>query len=98
MFTGLDAWRRMVRMIDRSLPLKLEQLRDQVRMIHTKPIKDLGGVAAGIAESETTLEEYAAAGGTGYETDSIRKSDLLSILHNKLREDLLWNSRGQRDL
>ena len=63
-------------------------------MIHTKPIKDLESIATGVAEFETKLEEYAAAGGTGYEADSIRKSDLLSILPNKLREDLLWNSTG----
>ena len=35
MLNGLGAWRRIVRMIGSSLPLKLEQLRDQVRTIHT---------------------------------------------------------------
>ena len=94
MLNGLGAWRRIVRMIDSSLPLKLEQLRDQVRMIHTKPIEALESIATGAAEFETKLEEYGAAGGTGYESDSIRKSDLLAVLPHKLREDLLWNSTG----
>jgi hypothetical protein len=86
MLNGLDSWRRIVRMIDSSLPLKLEELRSEVRMIHTKPIKDLEGLATGVAEFDTKIEEYRKAGGTGYESDSVRKSDLLAILPTRLEK------------
>ena len=49
---GLDAWRRIVRMIDKGLPLRLEELRGEVRLLHTKPIKDLESVAAGIGPGQ----------------------------------------------
>ena len=33
---GLDAWRNAVRVIDTGLALRLGDLRDEVRMVHTK--------------------------------------------------------------
>ena len=33
---GLDAWRTIVRTIDNGLQLRLEDLRDEVRMTHAK--------------------------------------------------------------
>ena len=38
MLNGLDAWRRVIRIIEDTLPMKFEQLRRAVQMIHVKPI------------------------------------------------------------
>ncbi len=92
MLNGLDAWRRVVRIIDNGLPLRLEELRGEVRLLHTKPIKDLESVATGIAEFEEKIREYREAGGTGFVTDNEMKSDLVAILPARLREDLLWQA------
>ena len=74
MLNGLDAWRRVIRIIEDTLPMKFEQLRRAVQMIHVKPIKDLESIPDGIAQFETTLEEYEKAGGET-SSDRIRKSD-----------------------
>ena len=87
MCNGLDGWRRIVRLIDNGLPLQLEQLRGEVRMLHTRPIKDLESIQTGIAEFEAKLKEYKEAGGTGFDKDQEKKSDLLAILPSRLRED-----------
>ena len=92
---GLDAWRRVVRIIDSGLPLRLEELRGEVRMLHTRPMKDLEQVAAGIAEFEAKIKEYKQAGGTGFDGDHEMKSDLLAILPPKLREDHLLTAAGK---
>ena len=54
---GLDAWRRVVRVIDNGPPQKLEELRDVVRDIHRRPIKDLEGVPESVAKLEQTFNE-----------------------------------------
>ena len=54
---GLDAWRSIVRVIGDGLALRLENLRDEVRMIHTKRIKDLESVPTGVAEFEKLVSE-----------------------------------------
>jgi len=88
---GLDAWRRVMRVIDGGLPHKLEEIRDIVRDIHRKPIKDVEGVVEGVAQFEQTLKEFGEAGGD-VPSDSQKKSDLLAILPLRLREELLWRS------
>ena len=49
---GLDAWRIILRMIDSGMDHQLERLRDEVRAINKKPIRDLEHVATGTAEYE----------------------------------------------
>ena len=61
---GLDAWRRLVRIIDSGFPLRLEELRGEVRMLHTPRMKDLESVAAGIAEFEAKMKETASTATT----------------------------------
>ena len=92
---GIDAWRRVVRIIDSGLPLRLEELRGEVRMLHTRPMKDLEQVAAGVAEFEAKIKEYRQAGGKGFDGDHEMKSDLLAILPPKLREDHLLTAAGK---
>ena len=41
MLNGLDAWRRVVRIIEDTLPMRFEQLRRAAQMVHMKVIKDL---------------------------------------------------------
>jgi hypothetical protein len=91
MLNGIDAWRRVVRIIEDTLPMRFEQLRRAAQMIHLKLIKDFESIPNGIAEFETTLEDYESVGGVR-SSDQIRKSDLLAILPTKLQSDLLWNS------
>ena len=63
---GLDGWRRVVRTIDVNLPQRLEELRAEVRGLTSKNIKDLEQIPAGIAHSQSTLDEFKGAGGLGY--------------------------------
>ena len=84
-----------MRIIDSGLPLRLEELRGEVRMVHTRPMKDLESVAAGIAEFEAKIKEYKEAGGNGFDGDHEMKSDLLAILPAKLREDHLLTAAGR---
>ena len=58
-------------------------------------MKDLDQVAAGITEFEAKLKEYKDAGGTGFDGDHEKKSDLLAILLAKLREDHLLTAAGK---
>jgi len=85
---GLDAWRRLVRFIDHGRGIRLDALRSEVRALHLKPMTKLEHVAIGIAEFENKLREYEDAGGRRAE-DAERKADLLAILPQELRENLL---------
>ena len=46
-------------------------------------------IPTGVAQFETLIEDYEAAGGTGYESDLIKKADLLNLLPARLQSDLL---------
>ena len=81
----------MVRIIEDILPMRFEQLRRAAQMVHLKVTKGLDGIPNGIAEFETTLEDFEAVGGDR-SSDQARNSDLLAILPGKLQTDLLWNS------
>ena len=85
---GIDAWRRVVRFIDHGRSIRLETLRNEVRMIHTKSIRNLEGVTIGMAEFENKITEYVQAGGNRPSKEDM-KSDLLAILPQELRELLI---------
>ncbi len=91
MLNGLDAWRRVVRHIDHGREIHLETLRREMKTIHTRVIKDVFGVEEGIANFENTMFKYVKAGGARMR-DSEIKSDLLAILPDTLRRDLLWHA------
>ncbi len=82
---GIDAWRHGVRFLDHGRSIRLETLRTEVRVLHTKPIKNLEAVTVGMAEFENKIREYVEAGGKKFD-DSDMKSDLLAILPQELRE------------
>ena len=88
---GVDAWRRLVRYIDHGRTIRCETLRSELRTIHLRPIKNLESLAVGIAEFENKHAEYFEAGGPEAQPDE-KKADLLAILPEQLRENLLWRA------
>ena len=86
-FNGLDVWRRVVRIMDNGLNNRLEDLRCEMRMIHTRPIKSLDNVPTGIAEFEEKIREFHTAGGQGWRDAEELKSDLMAILPKELKTD-----------
>ena len=84
---GIDAWRRIVRFIDSGRNIRFEQLRQEVRMIRSFPIKNLEGVTVGIASFENKIKEYIEAGGRPPPHDEM-KSDLNAILPAELSDYL----------
>ena len=84
---GLDAWRRVIRFIDNGRTIHLEQLRNDMRMIRTFPIKNLEGVAVGVAAFENKVREFVEAGGRQPPEDEM-KSDLNAILPAELGDHL----------
>ena len=88
---GLDAWRRVVRHIDHGREIHLETLRREMKTMHNRAIRDIHGVEEGIANFENTLYRYIKAGGTPMR-DNEKKSDLLQILPDSIRRDLLWHA------
>ena len=77
-----------MRFIDHGRSIRLETLRNEVRMIHTKSIRNLEGVTIGMAEFENKITEYVQAGGNRPSKEDM-KSDLLAILPQELRELLI---------
>ena len=49
---GIDAWRRIIRLIHDGRGIRPEQLRNEMNMIRTYPIKSLEGVTVCVAEYE----------------------------------------------
>ena len=80
---GIDAWRRITRLIDNGRRIRLEQLRNEMRMIRAYPIKSLEGVVVGVAEYENRVRDYVEAGERQPLEDET-KSDLNAILPNEL--------------
>ena len=58
---GIEAWRRIIRYIDHGKSIKLEQMRNEMKTVHLRPIKSLENVAIGIAEFELRLKECSGA-------------------------------------
>ncbi len=88
---GIDAWRRLARFIDHGKGIRLETLRREIKMLHTKPIPSLEKVEEGVAEWEDVYQEYCLAGGSMLQ-DPEMKADLLAVLPGELRETLLWKT------
>ena len=83
---GVEAWRRISRFIDRGREIRLETLRNEVRIIWgLLVIKPFEEVIIGIAQFENKIDEYIDAGGTRLD-DQEMKSDLNTILPAKLSE------------
>ena len=80
---GIDAWRRIIRLLDNGRSIRLEQLRNEIRMIRAYPIKTLEAVTVGVAEYENKINDFVEAGGRRPPDDEL-KSDLNAILPNEL--------------
>ena len=76
---GINAWRCIIRLIDSSRGILLEQLRNQVMMTRAFPIKSLKGVTVGIAEYENKISDFVESSGRQPPEDD-RKSDSNAIL------------------
>ena len=88
---GLDAWRRLVRHIDHGREIHLEMLRREMKHVQNRVIKDIYGIEEGIANFDNSLSRYVKAGGDQVR-DNEKKSDLLAILPDAIRKDLLWHA------
>ena len=84
---GFDAWRRLMRLIDSGRAIRLEQIRNEVRLIRAHPIKNLEGVAVGVAAFENKIQEFVEAGGR-QPPDEEMKSDLNAILPAEVADHL----------
>ena len=62
-YAGIDAWRRIVRLIDNGRSIQLEQLRAEMRTMTGYPIKCLEGVTVGVAQFENKGRDFVEAGG-----------------------------------
>ena len=91
---GIDAWRRLVRHIDHGRDLRLDDLRQEMKTMHLKPIKTIGDVEQGVAAFENSIYEFAQAGGTP-PSDKEMKDDLLRMLPERIQLDLLWSASDQ---
>ena len=85
---GLDAWRRIIRLIDSGRNIRLEQLRNEIRSIRAYPIRNLESVTVGVAAFENKIKEYVEAGGRKPPPDEM-KSDLNAILPAELGDHLI---------
>ena len=84
---GIDAWTRIIRLIDDGRGIRLEQLRNEMRMIRACPIKSLGGVTVSVADYENQVRDYVEAGGRQPPEDEL-KLDLNANLANELGDHL----------
>ena len=84
---GIDAWRRIIRLLDNGRSIRFEQLRNEIRMIRAYPIKTLEAVTVGVAEYENKINDFVEAGGRRPPEDEL-KSDLNAILPNELGNHL----------
>ena len=94
---GLEAWRVLTRHIDHGRAIHLETLRQDVKYLHLQPIKRLEDVEDEIALFENKLYDYHVAGWPAPQ-DTDMKPDLLRILHQEIREQLLWHSTNNNVL
>ena len=88
---GLDAWRRLVRSIEKGKAVRLEQLRREVKLLYLRKIPSMDRIEEGIASFENKIREYTSLGGTAQSNEEM-KQDLLNILPGELSSQLLWRA------
>ena len=84
---GVDARRRITRLIDNVRGIRLEQLRNEMRMIRAYPIRSQEGVTVGVGEYKNRVRDYVEAGGRQPPEDET-KSHLNAILPNELGDHM----------
>ena len=80
---GIQAWRRIARLIENGSDGKCKQLRREVRMARSHHIRSLVHVTMRIAKYENKIRDYVDAGCRQPPEDEL-KSDLNAILPNEL--------------
>ena len=60
---GINAWRRIIRLLGNGRSIWVEQLRNEIRMIRAYPIKSLEAVTVGVAEYEIKINDFVECGG-----------------------------------
>jgi hypothetical protein len=88
---GIDAWRRLIRHIDHGRDLRLDDLKQEMKLATMKPIKTLQEIESGVAAFENSIYEFVQAGGTQPPSRDM-KNDLLRILPERMQLDLMWNA------
>ena len=84
---GIDAWRRIVRLIDNSRSIRLQQLRAEMRTITAYPIKFLEGFIVGVAEYQNKVRDFVKA--AERQISEAMKSDLAAILPAELGDYMI---------
>ena len=76
-----------MRLIDSGRAIRLEQIRNEVKLIRAHPIKNLEGVAVGVAAFENKIQEFVEAGGR-QTPDEQMKFDFNAILLAEVADHL----------
>ena len=87
---GLEAWRLIVRDIQKGKTMRMCQLRKLIR--NPPQITRLEDVDHGLIRFENLHKEYAGIVGDRAPHDDEKRTDLLECLPAEIREQLLWRS------
>ena len=86
---GLEGWRMVVSSIHRGRDNRQAQLRKLIR--NPPSISKLEDVEMGIVNFDSLIRDYVACDGSP-PNDLEKKTDLLDMLPNEIRENLLWRA------
>ena len=77
--------------MDHGRDLRLDDLRQEMKQTHQRPIKTLQEIESGVAAFENSMCEFTQAGGTA-PSDHEMTMDLLRLLLERTQLDLMWNA------
>ena len=87
---GMEAWRRLYRMIHKGSLLQKHTLAMRIQSPGSY-LKDSGGIAVGIGRWEQDIRDYVAAGGQWPAQDAMIMN-LCAALPTALRSNLIWRT------
>ena len=89
---GLETWRVVNRIIDQGRPQRLEVLRQELKRVGEQyKMKNLEHVQMGVTKFENLVRRFEDAGGERM-SDAIRKTELLDLLPEEMRDHVLWHA------
>ena len=86
---GVDAWRRVVRLIDNGRALLLERVKAEFKAFLQKPWTRLDQISPGITMYENKITELKEAGGKEPDMED-KISDLKGLLPKDITENVIW--------